>query len=109
MSAKSDLLSDGSRDRVRAQLQSYIHAHWPKARFRWITADNTDDLDMAVDLGNGERFVRVSFEAALEVPKLKDHLDAVDFIGALDTLSPKDQVIVATTGLHYQPVAAAFR
>ena len=109
MSAKSALPSEDDLDRVRGRLKSYVRAHWPKARFRWISADNTDDLDVAVDIGSGARFVRVSSEAALEVGNLAAHLDAADFIGAFQVLAPQDQLIVATTGLSRHPAARAFR
>lgn len=109
MPTKKALLPDEERGRVRGHLQRYVSAIWPKARFRSISADNTDDIDITVDLGLGERFVRVSFEAALEVANLTAHLDTLGFEDALSALPATEQLIVATTGIHFQPLSSAFR
>lgn len=109
MANKADLLSDEDRDLVRGQLQSYVRAHWPKARFRSFTADSIDDIDLAIDIGEGERFVRVSFEAALEIPNLRAHLEASRFADALEDLVPSEQLVVTTIGIRYQLLIHAFR
>jgi hypothetical protein len=109
MSNKSDLLSEGQRVHVQQLVRTCIRSRYPHARFRAISAENTDDLDVAVDTGTGERFVRVSFEAALEVPDLLGHLEGARFLDALEELPAAEQLVVMTTGLRVQPVATAFR
>ena len=109
MPTKAELLPDEDRDRARGRVQRYVRALWPEARFRSITADNTDDIDVAIDFGRGERFVRVSFEAALEIADLSSHLEACGFADALSALPANEQLIVATTGIRVQPVSSAFR
>jgi hypothetical protein len=109
MANKSELFQDDQRAHTHGLIRRYIQNKYPNAHFRSITANNTDDLDLAVDIGSGERFVRVSFEAALEVPDLGAHLTAIRFLDELAIIPASEQVVITTTGLRTQAVASAFR